>query len=211
VEHCVRFFEHRSVYYRAVAVPSTREPTQAVGINLRRWREQRSLSLSALARTSGIGKATLSDLERGRGNPSLETLWALARALRVPFAALFEDEVPGDEVRVVRYHDAPVIAASPAFVSRHMLSRDHAGRFEVYLLELAEGRARRARGHGTALTEHVFVASGRARVGPQGDAVAVLEEHDAISFRTAGAHRYEALDGPAHLLIIHEYPEEPTT
>lgn len=194
-----------------MAAPSTREPTQAVGINLRRWRERRALSLSVLARTSGIGKATLSELERGRGNPSLETLWALANALHVPFAALFEDDQPADDVRLVRYGEAPVIASSSGFVSRHILSRDHAGRFEVYAMELAEGRARRARGHGGTLTEHVVVMAGRARVGPDGEAAAILDEHDAISFRTSGAHRYEALDGPAHLLIIHEYPEEPPT
>jgi transcriptional regulator with XRE-family HTH domain len=192
-----------------MAAPSTPRPTRTVGANLRRWREQRSLSLSALARASGIGKATLSELERGQGNPSLETLWALAGALHVPFAALFEQETGGDDVRVVRYDDAPVIARSSRFASRHLLSRDDAGRFEVYAMELPEGGVRRARGHGAALTEHVFVTTGRAVVGPDGEDAAVLEEHDAISFRTTGTHRYEALDGPAHLLIIHEYPEEP--
>jgi hypothetical protein len=129
----------------------------------------------------------------------------------VPFAALFEDEGEADDLRVVRYERAPVIASSSAFVSRHMLSRDDAGRFEVYAMELPQGGVRLARGHGAGLTEHVFVAAGRALVGPDGEDAAVLEPHDAVSFRTTGAHRYEALDGPAHLLIIHEYPEESAT
>jgi transcriptional regulator with XRE-family HTH domain len=167
------------------------------------------MSLSALARASQIGKSTLSELERGQGNPSLETLWAIVRALDVPFAALFEEETGEDDVRIIRYGEAPVIASSSAFVSRHILSRDDAGRFEVYVMELPPGGARRARGHGAALVEHVFVAVGRALVGPDGQDAAVLDEHDAISFKTSGTHRYEALDGPAHLLIIHEYPKEP--
>src|SRR4051812_41709202 len=56
----------------------------AVGQRLRRLREERGLSLSALARAAGLGKATLSGLEHGTRNPTLETLYAVAGALGVP-------------------------------------------------------------------------------------------------------------------------------
>ncbi|MGI5347163.1 helix-turn-helix domain-containing protein [Streptomyces sp. CA-250714] len=39
----------------------------------RRARAQRRLSISELARRSKIGKATLSQLESGAGNPTIET------------------------------------------------------------------------------------------------------------------------------------------
>ncbi|MFI6610133.1 helix-turn-helix domain-containing protein [Streptomyces sp. NPDC050507] len=62
------------------------EPAQEVGELLRRLRRRSGLSLSELARRSGAGKATLSELERGRRDPSLETLYAPTTALDAPLS-----------------------------------------------------------------------------------------------------------------------------
>src|SRR5580658_121066 len=69
--------------------------------NLRRLRIARHLSLSELARATGVGKATLSGIENGRANPTVETLAALAGALRASLGELLE-EPPLGEMRVVR-------------------------------------------------------------------------------------------------------------
>src|SRR3954452_4268606 len=69
--------------------------------NLRRLRIARHLSLSELARATAMSKATLSGIENGRANPTVETLAALAGALRVPVGELLA-EPPLGEVRVVR-------------------------------------------------------------------------------------------------------------
>src|SRR4051794_28965270 len=62
----------------------------AVAANLRRLRVAARTSLSELSRTTGVGKATLSAIENGRGNPTVETLAALAAALGVPVVDLLE-------------------------------------------------------------------------------------------------------------------------
>lgn len=54
-----------------------------VGRNVRRLRTERQLSLGALADRAGLAKQTLANLESGRGNPTIETLLATARALGV--------------------------------------------------------------------------------------------------------------------------------
>jgi transcriptional regulator with XRE-family HTH domain len=64
----------------------------------------RRLSLSELARATSMSKATLSSVESGRSNPTIETLSALAGALRVSIGELLE-EPPLGEVRVVRRLD----------------------------------------------------------------------------------------------------------
>jgi transcriptional regulator with XRE-family HTH domain len=69
--------------------------------NLRRLRIARRLSLSELARATSMSKATLSSVESGRSNPTIETLAALAGALRVTLGELLE-EPPLGEVRIVR-------------------------------------------------------------------------------------------------------------
>ena len=50
-----------------------------VSLSLRRERARAALSLTELARRAGIAKSTLSQLENGTGNPSIETLWALGK------------------------------------------------------------------------------------------------------------------------------------
>ena len=67
----------------------------AVGIrlarNLRRLRIARQLSLSELARATGMSKATLSSIENGRANPTVDTLASLAAALRVALVELLAE------------------------------------------------------------------------------------------------------------------------
>ena len=76
-------------------------PQDVLAANLRRLRIARRLSLSELARATGMSKATLSSVESGRSNPTIETLAALAGALRVALGELLE-EPPVGEVRIVR-------------------------------------------------------------------------------------------------------------
>jgi len=76
-------------------------PQEVLATNLRRLRIARRLSLSELARATGMSKATLSSVESGRSNPTVETLAALASALRVSLGELLE-EPPLGEVRIVR-------------------------------------------------------------------------------------------------------------
>src|ERR1700677_2097744 len=100
---------------------------QPIARNLRRWRRTRELTLTALYKQAGVAQSTVSLIERGQGNPSIDTVWALAAALGVPFASLFHDEPPTDDVTVVRSDDASVIAVDQAgletdgLVIRHLL------------------------------------------------------------------------------------------
>src|ERR687886_1714377 len=84
-----------------LAEPSPRPVAEVLAANLRRLRIARHLSLSELARATQISKATLSGVESGRSNPTVETLAALAAALRVTLGELLE-EPPAGEVRVTR-------------------------------------------------------------------------------------------------------------
>ena len=67
------------------------------------------MSVSELARVSGVSKATISGVERGVGNPAIDTVWALAKALNMPFGALFDDDMR-DLVELRRIEDAQVVS-----------------------------------------------------------------------------------------------------
>ena len=70
-----------------------------VGSQLRTLREQRGLSMRALADLCGLSPNTISLIERGATSPSVSTLHLLATALKVPITAFFER--PGERVQVV--------------------------------------------------------------------------------------------------------------
>ncbi len=69
-----------------------------VGGRLRALREERQLSIRALAEASGLAVNTLSLIENGRTSPSVSTLQQIAVALRLPITAFFTPETPRSRV-----------------------------------------------------------------------------------------------------------------
>ena len=67
-----------------------------VGPRLRKLRERRGLTLTALAAKTGISKSTLSRLENGERKPSLELLLPLAEAYHLPLDELVGTPRVGD-------------------------------------------------------------------------------------------------------------------
>src|SRR5260370_22748740 len=64
---------------------------EVIAANLHRLRTARRMSLATLAARADVAKATLANLEQGRGNPTIETLWSPALGLGVAFRDLLED------------------------------------------------------------------------------------------------------------------------
>ena len=54
-----------------------------VGRNLKRIRVERGLTHEELAERSGFSQQYISDMERGRRNPTIVSLWELAQAIGV--------------------------------------------------------------------------------------------------------------------------------
>jgi XRE family aerobic/anaerobic benzoate catabolism transcriptional regulator len=67
----------------------------AFGERLRTLRSRRGLTRKVLAETAGVSERYLTNLEHGRGNPSLLILHQLARALECSLADLAEDFLAG--------------------------------------------------------------------------------------------------------------------
>jgi transcriptional regulator with XRE-family HTH domain len=157
--------------------------------NVRRLRERAGLSLGALAASAGVGKSTLSLLESGRANPSIETLWAIGRALGVPFGELLEPAAP--QVRVVRAGEGiRVDAEGTPYHARLLASSARRGSTELYVLDAEPGPPRLAEPHVPGVVEHLLVVRGGMRVGPR-EAPVDLAPGDLASFDGAVPHVYE--------------------
>jgi len=62
-----------------------------IGAVVHRHRAAQGLSLGELGRAAGLSKTILARIERGDGNPSMETLWRISKALGLPLGALLAD------------------------------------------------------------------------------------------------------------------------
>jgi transcriptional regulator with XRE-family HTH domain len=67
-----------------------------VGDNVRHQRTALNITQEQLAERSGFSQQYLSDLERGRRNPTVVTLFELAQALETTPTALISIRAPAD-------------------------------------------------------------------------------------------------------------------
>ena len=177
---------------------------RVVADNLHRHRARTRLSLSELATAAGVGKSTLSLIESGRANPSMETLWSIATALGVPFGELVSPHAP--EVRVVPAGaGVRVDSAGAPFLVRLLAATGRRGAGEVYAIECEPGEARRADAHPAGVREHILVTAGRMEVGPH-DAPAVLGPGDLATFAADVPHAYRALEAGSAAVLVMDYP-----
>lgn len=78
-----------------------------VGSQVRAVRQQRELSLRALAQICKLSPNTISLIERGITSPSVSTLHRLATALRVPITTFFEERPDQVEAILLRADERP--------------------------------------------------------------------------------------------------------
>jgi len=163
----------------------------------RRFRVARRMSLSELARSTGMSKATLSAIEGGRANPTIETLGTLAGALGVPVAALL-DAGAAEELTVVR---AGTTKAEGPW--RSILSLAIEGECELAELELPPRQDEElpARRPGTRL--HVVVVEGALITGPV-ERVTELGRGDYAAFAADRPHVLRTGRGRARAMTLAE-------
>ncbi|NRQ33146.1 helix-turn-helix transcriptional regulator [Nonomuraea sp. NN258] len=178
--------------------PAIDTDPRLVGDRLRRLRQARGVSLSELARRAGIGKATLSGVETGTRNPTLETLWAITAQLGVPIGAILDTPA---EPKVVR-GSAVEAELLESFEDEHVT-------YELYRLRVPPGITQTSPAHHEGVSEHITVFSGTLSAGPL-DAPLTAGPGDHISWRSDVPHGYRA-HGPdiVRATLLMRYPAKP--
>src|SRR3954447_16586708 len=142
--------------------PATADVLARVGPRLRRLRQRRELTLTAVAGRTGISKSTLSRLESGQRKPSLELLLPLAETYQLPLDELVGAPRPGD----------PRVRSRPRKRNGRLvfpLTQPSSG-MAVWKVVIPPERERRLRTH--AGYEWLYVLSGEMRL--------ILGEHDIV-------------------------------
>jgi transcriptional regulator with XRE-family HTH domain len=137
-----------------------------------------------------LSKTILGRIESGRGNPSIDTLFRIARALGVPLSSLIAPE-PVPRPEVARARSGPQLHADSGMLAWLVYTRELGDRVDLFELELPAGPEQRSDAHLSGTEELVFCVTGRIRVGPLNDAVD-LRAGDAAWFRADVDHVYLA-------------------
>jgi transcriptional regulator with XRE-family HTH domain len=164
-----------------------------VGPRLRRLRDRRGLTLTALAASTGISKSTLSRLESGQRKPSLELLLPLSEAFQLPLDELVGAPRVGD----------PRVRARPRTRNGRLVYplTQQTGGMAVWKVVIPPERERRLRTH--AGHEWLYVLSGEMRL--------ILGEHD-ITMRPGEVAEFDTRlphwfgptgDEPVEILSVH--------
>ncbi len=177
-------------------------PNDLIASAIFRERERVGISLSALAAKAGLAKSTISQLEAGNGNPSIETLWAIASALDVPFSFLFENTAP--QSQLIRAREGDQLSSEQSAFSAVMLAKcAPTSRRDLYRVNLTKESARAAEPHPAGTIEHAIVCEGSVRLGPKGGRED-LGQGDYYRYPADVPHSYEAVSDKATLLLVME-------
>jgi transcriptional regulator with XRE-family HTH domain len=177
------------------------EPIQ-IGGRIRAARTHRAISMRTLAKAVGISQSALSQIETGKAQPSVQTLYKLVRELSVSFDELVGiDNGSARDNRPVRVLDDAQIDFVPVSqqkridldtgVSWHRLSHHTvAGANFLRIVHPAGSRSAPAGTHAShAGFEFVYVISGTLQIEIGFDSRHVLHPGDAVSFPGITPHR----------------------
>ena len=158
------------------------------------------MSLGELARRSGLSKQTLSKIEQGSGNPTVETLALLGAALDVPARRLLTEW--GTPVYVQRHHEAEW-AEDGAWSERLLDETYGSGYVRTLVLRLRRSgkEPELVEPHPTGTLHHLYVITGKLRTGPVSEPVD-LAAGDFVRFPGDTPHRHTPLSDQvvAHLV-----------
>jgi transcriptional regulator with XRE-family HTH domain len=179
-------------------LPGAVPPRLAVGREVRRWRQQRALTLAQVGERSGLNIGYLSQIENEKAVPSLEALAQIAAALDVPAAWLLLDST--QPPRVVRAADRPRTAGPGG----SLLSEVDAGTSrDVCVLEVSAPPGVATGVHAHQGDEHHVILAGRWRM-TQGEHAYELGPGDYIAWDPTIPHDVESIgQDDGRMLIIY--------
>ena len=174
-----------------------------VGSSLRSARKRLGFSVQGLAERAGVSFGLISELERGTGNPSLQTLQRLAGALGVSIGQLLDE--PSSVLAVV-LADHRYVLPSPEdepeslHVTRELLTPRGESMIQMIRSTLPSGFSNEGRPFRHIGTESVTVVSGVLIV-VQGGHQVTIKSGDTVTYGCSSPHWWaNGASGPTVVL-----------
>jgi transcriptional regulator with XRE-family HTH domain len=108
---------------RAAVQEETEKTFATIGMQIRKMRQRRRMTIQQLADASGLSASMLSLVERGLTSPSLLSLTAIGRNLGISLAEMMSSQHTEAEEAVTRVQDMPMLE-TPDGILRRVLRQD---------------------------------------------------------------------------------------
>ncbi|UII56911.1 XRE family transcriptional regulator [Cytobacillus spongiae] len=160
-----------------------------IGVNLKATRKNRGISLEQTAELTGVSKAMLGQIERGESNPTVTTLWKIARGLQISFSTLMNEEP--SEVHYVELHSVnPIMENNGDYRVYSVFPFDPRKKFEIFTVEMEMGCQHTSDKHNEGVEEYITVMSGTLEL-IIGEKAYVISTGNSIHFLANQAHTYK--------------------
>lgn len=159
------------------------------GEKIRAFRERRSLTLREVADRAGVSESLVSQIERNRVSPALDTLLAVAEALDMDLAYLFADFRRNRAVQITKRHERLSFTKPGVRYERlaQLAGSEHLGGIEAYCITLEPGAQTGSTEYGHQGWELGMVEAGEGALS-LGNHTYDLAPGDSISFRSDAPH-----------------------
>ncbi len=159
-----------------------------LGRLLRVYREKSNRHLGEIAEKAGISISMLSQIERGKVSPSIDTLVAVCRAEDIDIGELFRRLSPDSPVRLHRSGERLKIEGKGIRYEQLMTTQVSAFPIELFLIEIEAGCATEMSGGGHEGVEMGYVLQGSARL-TVGSTDYRIDDGDSVYFAAHLPHR----------------------
>jgi transcriptional regulator with XRE-family HTH domain len=162
--------------------------SRRLGERVSQLRQEQGLTLDQLAAASGVSRSMLSQIERGRANPTLAVTQRIARTFGISIGELVDDPGAGSAIEVVRGDDpGSLFRADGECELRTLSPLQFEKNIEFYAIILQPGAARASAAPFEGTREMFTVTDGEAEVCAGGSAIQ-LDRGDTGHYRADVAH-----------------------
>lgn len=173
--------------------------------NLATIRKKRGLSLDNVSELTGVSKAMLAQIENGKSNPTVTTLWKIANGLQVSFSG-FLKETEKPQIEKVNVNGLnPVIDDDGNYFVYSIFPFHPEKKFEIFTVDLKPGFRHAAEKH--TGEEYLLMQRGTLTLDIQGETFE-LSADEMIKFNANTEHIYiNSSDELVRFYTIIYYPD----
>ena len=159
-----------------------------VGRKIKLLRTEKKLTLEQLAAMSSVSKSMLSQIERGRTNPTLAILWTLTKSLEIEISDLLNTEQEtiseARKIELVKTHQTPEIQSADGSCTLKILGPiDLVTKTEWYDMVMEKGGLLESDGHAEGTREHLTLLEGK---------LSIRNGNEEITLNAGDTARYDA-------------------
>ncbi|MFD1779180.1 helix-turn-helix domain-containing protein [Fredinandcohnia salidurans] len=160
---------------------------EVIANNLATLRKKRGLSLDNVSELTGVSKAMLAQIENGKSNPTVTTLWKIANGLQVSFSGfLKENEKP--QIEKIKMNELnPIIDDDGNYFVYPLFPFHPEKKFEIFTVDLKPGFKHVAEKH--TGEEYVLLQRGTLTLEIHGEKFE-LNPDETIKFNANTEHIY---------------------